>query len=368
MPEQPTELQRLLINMERVGASDLHLKVGAPPIYRIHGTPQRIKGDPLSFERTRQIIYELLNEKQTEQYEREGSVDFAHGIAGTGRFRVNVFCQRGAPSFVARRVNTEIPDFEQLLLPKAINRIPAFDDGLVLMIGITGSGKSTTLASLINKINHTRRCHILTIEDPIEYVYRDEKSFINQREIGTDAENFHSALRYALRQDPDVILVGEMRDAETVETAISAAETGHLVFGTLHATNALQTISRMLEFFPTDRQPGIRQVLSYSLRAVVGQRLLPGATKEKPRVPAVELMFVNAVIRKHIADGEDYKIGDAIRSDAQGGMQDFNMSLYKLVQQGLITKDAAMERSPNPEQLDMQLKGMVLNTDQRAMG
>ncbi|MBN2713755.1 MAG: PilT/PilU family type 4a pilus ATPase [Planctomycetes bacterium] len=368
MSEQLTkELEKLLANMEKVGASDLHLKVGSPAIYRVHGTPQRLKGEPYTFGRLNDVIFEVMTPEQQENFKKNGSLDFALGVAGVGRFRVNVFMQRGAMSFCARRVNTDIPDFDSLMLPKAINRIPAMEDGLVLVVGVTGSGKSTTLASIINKINQSRRAHILTIEDPIEYVYRDDKSFINQREVGTDVGDFHSALKYALRQDPDVILVGEMRDIQTVETAISAAETGHLVLGTLHATNALQTVSRILEFFGPDRQPGIRQVLSYTLRAIVGQRLLPGATKEHPRVPAVEIMFVNSVIRKYLADGEDFKIPDAIRADAQGGMQDFNMSLYKLVNSGLVSKEHALERSPNPEQLEMQLKGMVLNTDKSAM-
>lgn len=367
MPEEHKELERLLANMEKVGASDLHLKVGCPPIYRVHGTPQRLKGEPLAFHQVRDMIYEVMDQDQIAAFEERGSLDFALGVSGVGRFRINVFLQRGATSFVARRVNTEIPSFEDLMLPKSVKRIPAFEDGLVLMIGVTGSGKSTTLAAIIDTINKNRRCHILTIEDPIEYIHRDEKSFVNQREIGADVGDFHQALRYALRQDPDVILVGEMRDTETVETALSAAETGHLVLGTLHATNALQTITRILEFFTIDRQSGIRQVLSYTLRAVVGQRLLPGIKKDFPRVPACEVMFVNPVIRKAIADSEDHKIPDAIRASSRDGMQDFNMALLKLVQGGFVSQDVALERSPNPEQLQMQIKGMVLNVDQQAV-
>ncbi len=361
MPEvQLKELERLLANMHKVGASDLHLKVGSPPIYRVHGTPQRIKGEPYDFKRVKRVIHEIMTEKQVESLETEGAVDFAYGIAGVGRFRVNIYRQRGATSFCARMVNTTIPPFEKLMLPKSIERIPQFTDGLVLVVGVTGSGKSTTLASIINRINHTRKAHILTIEDPIEYVYQDDKSFVNQREIGIDAADFNQALRYALRQDPDVILVGEMRDVETVETALSAAETGHLVLGTLHATNALQTISRILEFFPPDRQQSIRQVLSYTLRVVVGQRLLPGLKKEFPRVPAVEIMFVNPVIRKYIADNEDVKIPEAIRKHEKDGMQDFNMSMLMLVNEGYVAREIALERSPNPEQLAMRLKGMVV--------
>lgn len=364
---EPKELEKLLANMEKLGASDLHLKVGSPPIYRVHGTAQRVKGEPFSFDQVKRAIGEIMNARQAETLEKSGSVDFALGVSGVGRFRVNVYHQRGAPSFCARRVNTEIPSWESLNLPPAIGKLSSFPDGLALVVGMTGSGKSTTLASIINDINQNRKCHILTIEDPIEYVYRDAKSFVNQREIGIDTPDFHTALKYALRQDPDVILVGEMRDTDTVETAISAAETGHLVFGTLHATNALQTVTRLLEFFIPERQPGIRQVLSYTLRAVLAQRLVPGIRKEHPRVPAAELMFVNPVIRKNIADGEDIKIPEAIRAHSRDGMQDFNMSFYRLVKEGFISEEAALERSPAPEQLAMQLKGMVLNADQQAM-
>ncbi len=368
MAEKPfNAIEKLLANMEKLNASDLHLKVGSPPIYRVKGAAQRIKAEALSFERVQTLVFEILNEKQAQTLEQEGSIDFALGVSGVGRFRINVYRQRGALSFCARRVNTAIPSFENLLLPPAIQRIPAYEDGLVLVVGVTGSGKSTTLAAMINKINETRRVHILTIEDPIEYVYRDAKGFVNQREIGIDAPDFHTALRAALRQDPDVILVGEMRDPETVETALAASETGHLVLGTLHATNVLQTVSRILEFFPRDRQTGIRQLLSFTLRAIIAQRLLPGLKKEAPRVPAVELMFVNAVIRRHIASGEDMKIPETIRSYAKDGMQDFNMSLLRLVQDGLVAEEVAIQRSPNPEQLAMQLKGMVLNIDQQAV-
>lgn len=367
MPDDMKELERLLANMQKIGASDLHIKADSPPIYRVHGTPQRLKSDPITPEHAKKIIYEVMSEAHIAKFEEDGSLDYAMGIPGYGRYRVNVFMQRGAISFAARLVNSEIPSFEDLMLPKSLKRIPAFEDGLVLMIGVTGSGKSTTLAAIVDTINKTRRCHILTIEDPIEFIHQDDKSFVNQREVRTDVPDFHNALRYALRQDPDVILLGEMRDVETVETALAAAETGHLVFGTLHATNSMQTISRILEFFPPDRQAGIRQLVSYTLRAVVGQRLLPGIKPERPRVPACEIMFVDAVIRKHISDGEDEKIPETIRANARSGMQDFNMALLKLVQGGFIDKQIALERSPNPEQLGMQLKGMVLNVDQQSM-
>ncbi|MHC4883582.1 MAG: type IV pilus twitching motility protein PilT [Planctomycetota bacterium] len=362
------EIEKLLAQMEKVGASDLHLKCFSQPIYRVHGTPRRVESEPLSSDQILAMVKGLVNEEQWQALTESGSLDFAHSISGVGRFRVNAYYQRGSLSFCARRVNTVIPPFEDLFLPKSIHRIPALEDGLVLMVGPTGSGKSTTLASIIQKINTSRRSHILTIEDPIEYVYRDEKSFINQREVGLDVDTFDHALKYALRQDPDVILVGEMRDSDTIETALAASETGHLVFGTLHANNSVQTLGRILDFFPGDRQNQIRQTFALATRAVISQRLLKGAKKETPRVPAVEIMFVNAIIRKYIQEGEESRIAEAIRSMAKDGMQDFNMSIYGLIQQGLITEEVGLEHSPNPDQLRMQLKGMVLNQDQGAMG
>jgi len=361
------EIEKYLATMEKFSASDLHLKVASPPIFRVHGVPQRMKGDPLAADKLRVMVLEMLSEKQRTTLETTGSVDFAVGIPGSGRFRINIYQQRGTLSVAARRVSGEIPNFEQLLLPKPIARIPAYEEGLALVVGVTGAGKTTTLAAILNEINHTQRVHILTIEDPIEFIHRDDKAFINQREVGTDSPDFHTALRYSLRQDPDVILVGEIRDSETMETALWAAETGHLVFGTLHATNCMQSITRILEFFPLDRQPAIRQISSYTLRAVVAQRLVPGIRPENPRVPAIEIMFVNAVIRKIIAEGEDAKLADAIRAHVRDGMQDFNMSLYRLVKEGYVSEEIAIQRSANPEQLTMQLKGMVLNSDKQTI-
>ncbi|MFW5856347.1 MAG: type IV pilus twitching motility protein PilT [Planctomycetota bacterium] len=362
------EIDKLLAKMEKVGASDLHLKCFSPPIYRIHGVPRRIEAPPLTIDQINRMVSEILDEEQRRTFDEQGSLDFAHSISKVGRFRVNIYRQRGTTSFVARRVSGQVPDVGALCLPKAINRFAGFEDGMVLVVGATGSGKSTTLASLLSRINATRRCHILTIEDPIEYVYRDEKAFVNQREVGIDVTDFNSALKYALRQDPDVILVGEMRDPDTIETALAAAETGHLVYATLHANNAVQTLSRILDFFPGDRQHQIRQMLAFTLRAVAAQRLLPGLKDEYPRVPAVELMFVNPVIRKLIAEGDDSRIPETVRNMAKEGMQDFNMSLYQLAKTGLIGEEVAIEHSPNPDQLRMQFKGMVLNQDQASMG
>ncbi len=366
-PEPQSKIRKLLSQMEKLEASDLHIKSFSSPLFRIHGVPRRIESPPLNNEEISEMIKDILHDFQLEALERDGSIDLALSLHNVGRFRVNVFRQRGNYSICARRVNTKIPAFDDLYLPKVINRIPALENGIVLVVGAAGSGKSTTLASIISKINTTRRAHILTIEDPIEYVYHDDKSFINQREVGLDVDNFHVALKYALRQDPDVILVGELRDSDTIETALAASETGHLVFGTLHANNSLQTISRLLDFFPAVRQNQVRQVLAFTLRAVIAQKLIPGCKKGIPRIPAVEIMFVNGVIKKLIHENEDNKIPEAIRSLAQEGFQDFNMSLFDLERKGFITKDVALDHSPNAEQLRMNFKGMVLNQDSGAM-
>ncbi len=357
-PKNFEEFNKLLAGMEKFGASDLHLKVGSAPIYRVQTFPQRLKTDPLTAEFIRGIGEAIMNKLQREIFERDGSVDMSHSVPGAGRFRVNFYRQRGSYSLVARRIPFNIPALDALMLPPAIEKLTDFRDGLALIVGMTGSGKSTTLASLINQINMKHRAHILTIEDPIEFLYSDQRSFINQREIGSDAPDFHTALRSALRQDPDVILVGEIRDMETMETVLGAAETGHLVLGTLHATNVVQAILRTLEYFPSDRHDSVRQVLSASLRGIVAQKLLPGKQEGKPLIPAVELLLTHPVIRKYLAEGEYVKIRDSLRTLAGEGMQDFNMSLLDLVKRDLITKQVAISYSPNPEQLDMHLKGM----------
>lgn len=356
--ETLTEFDKLLVGMDKFHASDLHLKAFSSPIYRINTFPQRLKIEPVS-EDFIQIIGDLLmNPLQKEIFARDGAVDFSHSISGTGRFRINIFKQRGSSSLVARRIPVDIPPLEKLLLPASLETLVDFHDGLVLIVGMTGSGKSTTLASLINRINQKHRAHILTIEDPIEFLYRDERSFINQREIGSDSPDFRTALRSALRQDPDVILVGEIRDAESMEMVLAAAETGHLVLGTLHATNTTQAISRILEYFPPDRHEGIRQVLSSSLRGVVAQKLLPGKQKEQPLIPVVECLIINAAMRKYVAEGEYAKIRDGLRSMSGEGMQDFNMSLLEMTKRDLINRQTALMYSPFPEQLEMHIKGM----------
>jgi len=368
MPADIHYLDTLLGNMEKLGASDLHLKAGAPPIFRVGGTPQRIKADALAPDDIRSMVWPVLNERSRKLFEELGAADFAYSLPAGTRFRISFFRQRGLPGLAARLVNSVVPTIQELRLPESVAKITEFNDGIVLVVGATGSGKSSTLAALIDAINHKDRVHILTIEDPIEYVYQDDKAFVNQREIGLDVPDFHIALRQTVREDPDVILLGEMRDRETIEAALTSAETGHLVLGTMHSTNAVQTIARILDFFEPSHQPGVRSVLSYVYRAAIAQRLIPSCRpKEAARVPAVEVMYVNSVIRKHIAEGEEIKIGQRIREGARDGMQDFNMAFYKLVKSGWITEETALEHSSQPEQLAMQLKGMVLNQDSQTI-
>lgn len=357
------EIDRLFAAMPKINASDLHLKIGSPPLYRIAGTVQRAKMSPLSAEKLDALLSEVMDEDRKAEMSQRGAADFAHSVPGVGRFRVNVFRQRGSLSLAARRVQTVIPTIEELHLPDGVKVIPTYERGLVLVAGITGSGKSTSLAAILQVINETRAVHIVTIENPIEYLYQDTKAFVNQREVGIDVPSFQDGLRSVLRQDPDVILVGEMRDADTIETALMAAETGHLVFGTVHSANAPQTIGRVLDYFPPDRHHQIRQLLYFNLRAVVVQKLLKGLRPDIPRVPAVELMLVNPLIRKLIHDDEDQKIADVVRTAGTEGMQDFNQSLVLLVRAGLVSEEVALENSPNPEQLTMNLKGITLGSD-----
>ncbi len=362
-PDPDPQITKLLELMAKHNATDLHLKSFSPPIFRIGGLPRRMESPPLPPEEVEKLVRSMMTDHQQNTFTERGTLDFAVGIAGVGRYRVNVYRQRGTASAAIRRVRFDIPSVEDLHLPAGVKKLAEFRMGLCLCAGVTGSGKSTTLASILNLINNTRRCHILTLEDPIEYLYRDEKSFVNQREVGIDVDSFTTALKYMVREDPDVILIGEMRDMETLETALISAETGHLVFGTVHSGSAAQTIGRVLDFFPYHRHDQIRQLLYFVLKAVMVQRLLRGAKKEVPVVPALELMIVNPAIRKLIREGDDEKIMDVIRSSKNDGMQDMNQSMVDLVKRKLITEDVAMEFSPNPEALSMNLKGIYLGQD-----
>jgi twitching motility protein PilT len=363
------DLEKLLRAMAKHEASDLHLKVGAPPILRVSGKIRQIEAAPLRAEAIEALLRPVFTPAQADTFARGRDLDFAHSVEGLGRFRVNVFRQRGLVSAAIRRVRTEIPDFESLHLPGQVLRaIAGGRQGLVLVCGVTGSGKSTTLAAMIEHVNETRHCHVVTIEDPIEFLYKDKKAFLNQREIGIDVEDWKTALKYVVRQDPDVILIGEMRDRETFEAALAAAETGHLVFGTLHSSSVAATIGRILDLFPADREKQVRQALRFNLRAIVCQRLLPAMAKGVQVVPACEVLVANASVRKALAEGADANLEAIVRAGGEEGMTDFNSSLVQLVRGGLVSEETALEASANPDQLKMNLKGIFLGDDRKILG
>jgi len=362
-------IERLFVMMEKLEASDLHLKAGAPPIFRVKGKVRPLDAPVLTPDEVRELIYAILTPQQKKRFEVTGDLDFAYSLKGVGRFRISVFRQRGSVSVAARRVQTRIPTFEELHLEADVmRRIASYRQGLVIIAGPTGTGKSTTLAALIEHINQTRRCHIVTIEDPIEYLFTDKRAFINQREVGIDVPSFHLALKHVVRQDPDVILIGEMRDGESVQTGLTAAETGHLVFGTIHASSAAQTIERIVDLFPPEREHQIRAGLRFNLRAVVCQVLLPSQLKETPLVPAQEILIVNATARKLIEEGRDQKLVELMAASNQEGMQTFNQSLAKLVKAGWVKEETAMAYSPNPDQLRMLIRGIKLSDERRIIG
>jgi twitching motility protein PilT len=358
--QKEPEANKIFRMVMRLQASDLHLKVGQPVMMRLRGDIRRLDTKPLTQEDMERLLYPVMTPKQRMILDDEGGSDFSYVIGDDEcRFRVSLFKQRGRMSLVARRVNNSIPSFSKLGLPPVIERLCKFPEGMVILAGVTGSGKSTTIASMIDYINASEPLHILTIEDPIEFVFSDRLSYINQREIGLDSRDWHKALKDAVRQDPDVILIGELRDIETFEAAVHAAETGHLVFGTIHAASSSTTINRIMDLFPPSKHTAIRQALANNLRAVVAQKLVKGI--KVPRVPTNEIMIVNAMIRELISRGEDKKIPDAIRIGYQEGMVDFNENLRQLAERGDIEKSVALEFSPNPDQLKMMLKGIKVS-------
>jgi twitching motility protein PilT len=342
----------------KLNGSDLHLKAQSRPRMRIGGAIRVVNGDELSSENIEEMMFAIMNEKMKAQFKAKGASDFAYDLHGGDRFRINVFRQRGRTSVAARRVTRGIPSFEKLHLPPQLPKLCEFHQGLVLLSGITGSGKSTTIAAMLERINTTRACHVVTLEDPIEYIFEDKKAFINQREIGIDVDNFHDGLKYLMREDPDVVLIGEMRDMETFQAALQAAETGHLVFGTVHASTTAQTITRLLDLFPNEERNLIRQSLVFNLKAIITQKLLPSLIEGCSRVPAVEIMINNAPIRKMIGLGRETEINDVIKTNYDVGMQDFNEALYQLVMKEAIEVSTAYDASPNAEELKMRLKGI----------
>lgn len=354
------EVNKYFRMVMKLKGSDLHLKAGQPPMMRLRGDIVRVKAPPLTGEEMEGLMLPLLKPKQREILDIEGGVDFSYVIGDDeARFRVSLFKQRGKLSLVARFVTSFIPSFKDLGLPDSIESLCHFPDGMIIFAGVTGSGKSTSIASMLDYINEREPLHILTIEDPIEITFTDKKSYINQREIGLDVIDWHKALKDAVREDPDVILVGELRDVETFEAAVNAAETGHLVFGTIHASTAPSTINRILDLFPVAKHNAIRKGLANNLRAIVAQKLLKGL--KKPRTPTNEIMIVNPTVKKLIAEGEDLKLHDAIKIFYNEGMVDFTENLRQLVERGDIDKQTALEFAPDPEKLKMAFKGIKVS-------
>ena len=359
------DINEILKIAVKQGASDIHLKVGLPPVFRIDGSLFPLKNANRSTpDEIIMMAESIMNKTQMERLRNLSDIDLAYGVPGLGRFRVNVFQQRGTLGIVLRSIPVKINTIMDNLLPKVLEKISLEPRGLILVTGTTGSGKSTSLASMIDHVNMSRTCHIITIEDPIEFLHRDKKSIINQREIGLDTLDFASSLKSALRQDPDVILVGEMRDFETIETALTAAETGHLVLSTLHTVDATETITRIISVFPPYQQQQVRIQLAGILKGVISQRLVPRADG-KGRVPAVEVMVSTSLIRECISEKEKTKeIHDAIsRGFTVHGMQTFDQSLMFLYRKGLITYEEALRQSTNPDDFALRVKGISSTSD-----
>jgi twitching motility protein PilT len=361
--EHEPELNKYFKAAIKTRASDLHLKVGQPPKLRLFGELKKTTGEVMTAKRIEELVFEILSPAQKDYFLEHGTLDFAHEVDGEHRFRTNLFRQRGMISLAARRVNSFIPPFEELHLPSVMEKICQNRQGLILVVGPTGCGKTTTIASMINYINLTRSCHIITIEDPIEYLFKDEKAIVSQREIGIDTKDFEEALTYLMRQDPDVVFVGEMRDAKTVSAGMRAAETGHLVFGTLHSANAAQAVHRLLDLFPQTERDLVRQTLSLAIRAIISQVLLPCLIDGVDRIPAVEILLVNAAARKLISEAREADLPNVIRSSQHEGMQDLTYNLCELVNDGSIDPKDAYKYAPNTEELKMALKGIKTTSD-----
>lgn len=349
------QINELLQMAERLKASDVHLTVGIPPLFRVDGDLIRQGDQVLLPADLKRIISEMINEEQLSRFENEGQLDFSFALPGLARFRVNIYRQRGSYGVAARLVNNRIPSFEELGLPASVEDLARKKRGLILVTGPTGSGKSTTLAAMIDLINKERSCHVMTLEDPIEYLHQHKKSMVNQREVGNDTNSFEKGLRAALREDPDVILVGEMRDLETISIAITAAETGHLVLSTLHTQGAASTIDRVIDVFPPHQQQQIRIQLSAVLEGIVSQQLL---TKKdlKGRIGAFEVLMSNNAVRNLIREGKTHQIQTVIQTGKNAGMQTMDSALVELYRKGYIAEEVAIQHAYDLEQIKKDMR------------
>ncbi len=354
LPLAELHIDDLLTEATQRGASDLHLSVGLPPTIRVDGRLQRLNYEALTNQDVQRLIYDVLTNQQIQWFEKVRELDFSYGLQSVGRFRFNVYRQRGNIGAAMRAIPTKVPTIEELRLPPILRDLGRRPSGLVLVTGPTGAGKSTTLATMIDLINQERDCHIMTIEDPIEYLHGHKRAMINQRELGQDTNSFENALRAILREDPDVILVGEMRDLETISAAITLAETGHLVFATLHTRNAPQTIDRIVDVFPAYQQDQIKVQLANALEAVVAQQLLPRASGG--RIPCIELMMANSAIKNLIREGRTEQLYSIMETGGAHGMVTMDRALVQLLRMGTITLDVARAASLDPDNLHRLLK------------
>src|SRR5262245_57798345 len=357
-------IRAVLEKMIAARASDLHLKAGTPPVVRVDGILYTLDEPAPAASELRECSDQLLNDEQRAYFSTHSEIDFAFGVAGLARFRANIFMQRGSPALALRHVPVDVPSIEDLGLPPGVRELAFSPRGLILVTGRTGSGKSTTLAAMIDSINRVTTRNVITVEDPIEFLHRDRMSFIHQREVGLDTRSFHDGLRYVLRQDPDIILVGEIRDLETMSTALTAADTGHLVMSTLHTTDVVQTLQRIISFYPPHQHEEIRLSMSSNLRAVVSQRLVP-RKDGAGRVPAVEVMVSTPTIREYILSQEKTPLIRQVVAEGvtQYGMQMFDQSVLQLLRDGLITEDEAIRNCTNPTELALKLKGISAASD-----
>ncbi len=355
---------KLLLKMNEVGASDLHIKIGSPPVLRIASALHRVESPDLTAEDTVKLLDPLIPESQKDALRELGGLDFSHMEGPGARYRCSVFHAGGGLHAAIRRVNPSIPSFDDLHLPPVYHAVAdKTHEGLVVVCGVTGCGKSTTLAAMVDHINHSRPCNIITIEDPVEYLLQPDKSFISQREIGIDVRDFPLALRAAVRQDPDVIMIGELRDRETMMAGLQAAETGHTVYVTLHTADTMQSFARMLEFFPSSEHPFIRSTMANGLKAVMAQRLLPCVRPDFDRVPATEVLINTVTVQDKIREGEDEDMPAIINASEHEGMHSFTQSLAKLVEDDWVDLRTAENYAPNKEALRSKVRGIEVAAD-----